>query len=221
MTRRLWILPLVLLALLLSGCGLGRFGVPGADELYTGARAKALEAESGSVRGTITQGGSTSRLDWSGAGDGSHYRQSLTTTGIGEVVTIRTGGETYIKAPKAWYDAEPSRADVPKQAYDAFVRLDRKDAGQALTLRTLVEQALPGASLPRMERLSAKVVEVTVNGRPAYRVTFGGDEVIEVDAETRRLVRLIGSDSRTGQTYDVTFANWGNVPPVDPPETVN
>lgn len=221
MTRRLWILPMILLTLLLSGCGVGRFGVPGADELYTTARVRALEAESGSVRGTITQGDSTTRLDWSGAGDGSHYRQSLTTPGIGEVITIRTGGETYLKAPKAWYDAEPSRADVPKQVYGEFVRLDQKEVGQALTLRTLVEQTLPGESLPRMEGLSARVVEVTVNGRPAYRVTFGGDDVIEVDAETRRLVRLSGADAGARQAYDVTFANWGSVHPVEPPETVN
>lgn len=221
LTRRLWIVPLLPVALLAGGCGIGRFGLPGADELYREARANALHASSGAVRGTVTQGGRISTLEWSGSGDGAHYRQTLTTPGVGEVVTIRSGGETYVKAPKAWYAAHPWGADVPEEAYDAFVRLDHADVGQALTLRSLVEQTLPGESLPRMERLSAKVVEVKVNGRATYRVTFGGDEMIDVDSQTRRLVRLRGSGSESAQTYDVTFSSWGAVSPVDAPETVN
>ena len=191
-----------------------------AAALFQQLRKSGAAAKSVRVKGVITNGSITNKavkvqIDIAGDRAGKNTR-AIVNDGTGAIEILTAGGQTYLKADKAYWTKNGTPANA-KLAAGKYIKVPTGSAaGTGIpTVGKLLDQ-LFATNISTADKLNTKVKKTVVNGVPAYLMTTKADDTkIYVSADGKALLmRVVGSK---GQQTTLDFTEWNAVPPMSAP----
>lgn len=191
-----------------------------AAALFQQLRKSGVAAKSVRVKGVITNGSITNKavkvqIDIAGDRAGKNTR-AIVNDGTGAIEILTAGGQTYLKADKAYWTKNGTPANA-KLAAGKYIKVPTGSAaGTGIpTVGKLLDQ-LFATNISTADKLNTKVKKTVVNGVPAYLMTTKADDTkIYVSADGKALLmRVVGSK---GQQTTLDFTEWNAVPPMSAP----
>ena len=188
---------------------------PTMGELYTKVRAASLAAESGHLKGEVTQEGQKTTLEVAGAADGSNQKLTVG-VGDGEADILTVNGKYYMTGDKAFWKEQTGDAKAADLLVGKYVQISSSDAKELgeLSLGALLEEMFEQDELSTMEKLTSSVETRTDDGAQVWVASDGSGSEIWVDPETGLLVKIIAAGDDAGE---LVFDSWNEVSKVKAP----
>ena len=192
-----------------------------ASALFQQLRKNSAAAKSVRIKGSITNGATTSskamtvKVDIAGDRAGKNLR-AIVNDGSGAIEILTAGGQTYLKADTAYWTKNGTAA-IAKLAAGKYIKVPAASAAgmSDLTVGKLLDQIF-AKDISTEGKLNTTVTKTEINGIPAYLMTTKADSTkiyVSADGQTR-LLRVEGPK---GQLGSLDFTEWDAVAPVSAP----
>jgi phage tail sheath protein FI len=192
-----------------------------ASALFQRLRKNSAAAKSVRIKGSITNDATTTskamtvKVDIAGDRAGKNL-QAIVNDGTGAIEILTVGGQTYLKADKAYWTKNGTAA-IAKLAAGKYIKVPAASAAgmSDLTVGKLLDQIF-AKDISAEGKLNTNVTKTVVNGIPAYLMTTKADATkiyVSADGQTR-LLRVEGP---TGKLGSLDFTEWDAVAPVSAP----
>ena len=206
-----------------KSAGSATASLPGnsAEALFQQLRKSSAAAKSVRIKGTITNGATTTskamtvQIDIAGDRAGKNLRATVN-DGTGAVEILTAGGQTFLKADTAYWTKNGTAA-IAKLAAGKYIKVPAGSAAgmSELTVGKLLDQIF-AKDISAEGKLNTKVDKAEVGGVPAYLMTTKADATkIYVSADGQ--ARLLRVEGPHGQLGSLNFTEWDAVAPVSPP----
>lgn len=192
--------------------------VPSSGEVYKQVRAAAMAAKSGHVKGTVSQSGDTMTLDMGGVADGSNGKTVISTKD-GKITVVMAGAKAYVGGDAKFWTSSAGAAEGAKLVgkYVELPAAQAKEFTSGLSLKGLLDEMFSDPQLSKMQNLTTKVTETTLDGQAAYlledRVAKDGQIYVSADGKGQ-LLKIVGTKDQPGS---LEFSEWDAYPAVAAP----